>query len=88
MAPVKKLLLTRHAQTKLQERGLKMDWVERTVRNPLWVEPEPRDKTAERRFATIEEFGGRILRVVCVETENDIRVITALFDRDARNPDD
>ena len=44
-----------------------MDWVERAVRNPLWVEPEPRDKTAERRFATIEEFGGRVLRVVCVE---------------------
>ena len=67
MPPVKKLLLTRHAQARLQERGLKMDWVERAVRNPLWVEPEPRDKTAERRFATIEEFGGRVLRVVCVE---------------------
>ena len=85
MQPVKKVLLTRHAQVKLQERGLKMEWVERTVRNPLWIQPEPRDQTAERRFARIDEFGGRILRVVCVETEDVIRVITALFDRDARS---
>ncbi len=82
---MKKLLLTRHAETKLQERRLKMEWVERTVRDPLWVEPEPRDKTVERRFAKIEEFDGRTLRVACVETENVIRVITALFDRDARS---
>jgi hypothetical protein len=82
---MKKLLLTRHAETKLQERRLKLEWVERTVRNPLWIEPEPQDMTAERRFAKIEEFGGRTLRVVCVETENAVRVITALFDRDARN---
>jgi hypothetical protein len=82
---MKKVVLTRHAELKLQERGLRLDWVERTARNPLWVEIEPRDKSAERRFARIEEFGGRTLRVVCVETENAIRVITALFDRNARS---
>jgi uncharacterized DUF497 family protein len=81
----KRVVLTRHAEQKLQERGLKREWIERTVRKPRWIEAEPRDKTAERRFAVIEEFGGRILRVVCVETEDGIRVITALFDRDARS---
>jgi uncharacterized DUF497 family protein len=84
-AKAKKIVLTRHAEQKLEERNLKPEWVERTVREPLWVEPEPHDKSAERRFATIEEFGGRTLRVVCVETEDAIRVITALFDRDARS---
>ena len=83
--PVKKLVLTRHAEAKLRERGINLDWVERTARDPLWVEPESRDKTAERRFAKIDEFGGRILRVVCVETDAAIRVITATFDRGARS---
>lgn len=84
-AKAKKIVLTRHAQQKMDERRLTQEWVERTVREPLWIEPEPRDKSAERRFASIAEFGGRILRVVCVETEDAIRVITALFDRDARS---
>lgn len=84
-AKAKKVVLTRHAEQKLDERSLKREWVERTAREPLWIEPEPRDKSAERRFASIAEFGGRILRVVCVETEDAIRVITALFDRDARS---
>jgi Domain of unknown function (DUF4258) len=81
----KKVVLTRHAELKLQERHLRLEWIERTARNPLWVEAEPADISAERRFGRIDEFGGRMLRVVCVETENVIRVITALFDRDARN---
>ena len=81
---LKKLILTQHAETKLRERGLHLSWVERTARSPLWVEPEPRDETAERRFGPVDEFGGRILRVVCVETETAIRVITATFDRGAR----
>lgn len=85
---MKKLILTRHAEVRLRERGLKWDWIEQAARNPLWIEPEPGDDSAERRFAKIDDFGGKILRVVCVETENAIRVITALFDRDARQTDD
>ncbi len=82
---MKTLILTRHAETKMAERGLRSAWVEQTVRSPAWTESEPRDPSAERRFAPIPEFGGRILRVVCVETENAIRVITATFDRGARS---
>jgi hypothetical protein len=29
---------------------------------------------------------GIVFRVVCVETEQEIRVLTAFFDRDARTP--
>jgi hypothetical protein len=82
---MKKLVFTRHAEVKLQERGLRLSWVERAVRNPAWTEPEPRDPTAQRRFSPVPKFGGCILRVVCVETENMIRVITATFDRGARS---
>lgn len=82
---MKKIVLTRHVEIRMHERGLKLSWIEKTVREPLWTEPEPRDEAAERRFRKIEEFGGRVLRVVCVETDNTIRVITATFDRGARS---
>ena len=81
MKPLRPML---HLQVRMRERNLPWAWIERTVRQALWTEPEPDDPTAERRFAPIPEFGSRILRVVCAETETEIRVITALFDRNAR----
>jgi hypothetical protein len=81
---VKPLRLTAHAETRLERRGLERSWVEATVQEPDWREPDPGDDTVERRFRVIEEAGGRILRVACVETQAEIRVITALFDRNAR----
>ena len=82
---MKKTILTRHAETKMHERGIRLEWIERTIRNPDWIEPEPRDSTAQRRFGPVPEFGGRMLRVVCVETESAVRVITVTFDRGARS---
>ena len=58
--------------------------VEDTASKPDWIEQDPRDALVERRFRAIPEFGGRILRVACVETNSSIRVISALFDRNAR----
>lgn len=80
----KHLVLTAHAQTRLQERRLDPTWVEDTARTPDWTEPEPGDATLQRRFRAIPQAEGRILRVVCSETETTIRVISAMFDRDAR----
>ena len=82
---MKKIVLTRHAEIKMHERGIRLEWVERTIRNPHWIESEPRDPSAQRRFDPVPEFGGRMLRIVCVETESAIRVITATFDRGARS---
>jgi uncharacterized DUF497 family protein len=58
--------------------------MEDTVRTPDWVEPQANDPQVERRFRVIGEFGGRILRVACVETDAAIRVISVMFDRNAR----
>ena len=80
----KRLTLTAHARVRLQERHLPLNWVEDTVRNPDWTEPDPRGANVERRFRAISERGGRILRVACVETETAIRVISVMFDRNAR----
>ena len=80
----KQLILTRHAQIRAESRAIRSEWIEDAARHPDWVELEPRDSRVERRFRVIEGFGSRILRVVCVETQTAIRVISVMFDRDAR----
>jgi uncharacterized DUF497 family protein len=80
----KTLVLTAHARLRLRGRQVKIEWVEETARAPDWTEPDPKDPNVERRFRTIGQFGGRILRVACVETESTIRVISVMFDRNAR----
>jgi hypothetical protein len=81
---LKPLRFTDHAELRVARRGLQRDWIEAAVREPQWREPEPDDPEVERRFRRIDEAGGRILRVACVETETEIRVITAMFDRNAK----
>jgi hypothetical protein len=80
----KRVILTRHARLRIAERQLNPKWVEDAARDPDWTEPEPKDTSIERRFRRIDAFGGRFLRVACVETESTIRVISVLFDRNAR----
>lgn len=78
---------TSHAETVLAERAIDKVWVERTVRNPEWREPNPGgDLAVERRFRSVPERGGRFRRVVCVETGQEIRILSAFLDRRARKP--
>jgi hypothetical protein len=70
----------------LAEREIDKAWVERTVRNPEWRGPNLGDQAVERRFRSVPERGGRFLRVVCVETEQEIRILSAFLDRRARKP--
>ncbi len=80
----KPIRLTRHAEQRLRERAIAVEWVETTIRQPDWVEADPLDPAIERRFRAIPAQGGRILQVACAETDDEIRVITLMFDRDAR----
>lgn len=80
----KPLILTAHARARLQLRLIDPKWIEQTVHEPDWVEQDPADPEVERRFRAIGEFGGHILRVACVETHSAIRIISVLFDRNAR----
>jgi hypothetical protein len=81
---LKALVLTAHARERVRTRKVRNDWIEDTVRAPDWTERDPQDAKVERRFRAIHDFGGRILRVACVETEAEIRVISLMFDRNAR----
>ena len=80
----KPVILTAHARLRLRERAIDPKWIDETVHTPEWTEADPRDATLERRFRTIPSFGNRILRVACVETDSRIRIISIMFDRNAR----
>ncbi len=52
--------LTKHAQKALEERGIQIEWMERTLSAPECVLPDPADPTVERYFLRIPEFGERV----------------------------
>ena len=82
----KPLIVTAHAWIKLRERNIDREWHDQTIYHPDWVASDPRGQGIERRYRAIPAFRGRVLRVVCVETDSNIRVISVLFDRNARAP--
>jgi hypothetical protein len=82
----KPLAFTKHADDATAERELMGEWIERAVYAPQWEVADPVQPDAVRRFRAIPEYGDRILRVVCLETDAEIRILTAFFDRGARKP--
>lgn len=76
--------LTLHAQARILRRSLPLAWIEATVSAPDRSTPDPDDPAVTRSFKSIEEAGGRVLRVVHRMDGVDILVITAYFDRGAR----
>ncbi|MCZ8181131.1 MAG: DUF4258 domain-containing protein [Rhizobium sp.] len=82
----KPLHFTAHAKTVILERQLELDWIERIVHNPDWSESDPSGPPMERRFGRVPERQDRIVRVICLETETEIRIISAFLDRNARMP--
>lgn len=78
--------LTAHAEFAAAERGIESGWIERTVLEPEWASADPADPEVERRYRAIPEHGGRVLRVACVQTATEIRVLTVFFDRGAKRP--
>lgn len=81
----KAIILSDHAMDSISERGLLLEWIEQTVRHPEWTEIDPMPER-QRRYRAISEYGSRIMRIVCFETEKEIRIITAFFDRKAKRP--
>lgn len=83
---MKPLRLTAHAQFAAAERGIDPLWIEQTAREPAWAFVDPQHPEVERRYRAIPEFGDRVLRVACVESATEIRVLTVFFDRGAKKP--
>ena len=73
--------LTKHAQKVLDEREIRVEWLERTLSAPELVLPDPDAAAVERRFRRIPELGGRVLRVVVNTAVEPNRVVSVFFDR-------
>lgn len=76
-----KFELTKHASKALAERGIAIEWVERTLAAPELRLPDPDDTAVERLYRKIPKFGGRVLRVAVNTTVEPHRVVSVFFDR-------
>ena len=76
--------LTEHARRMLTERGISVEWLERTLNETTLREPDPLDPSAERRYRPIPGRDGRVLRVVVDLSVEPVCVITVFFDRNMR----
>jgi hypothetical protein len=73
--------LTEHARDALEKRQIRLEWLEKTLSTPEWTEKDLVDDELEHRLRQIEEFGGRVLRVIVNAHAAPPRVVTAYFDR-------
>jgi hypothetical protein len=72
--------LSQHAKDSVAEREIPLQWIERVLNAPTRRMPDRRDAALEHRFGVIEEFGGRVLRVVVNPSALPLRVVTVYFD--------
>jgi uncharacterized DUF497 family protein len=79
-----KYTLTEHAKEALTKRRVASEWLERTLANPQFVQPDPTDSSLEHRLAVIPEHGDRVLRVIVNTSVTPLRVVTLYFDRNMK----
>ena len=75
--------LTQHAETQVLRRRIDLAWIEATGVTPDRRAPDS-DPALMRSFKAITGFGGRVSRVVHRPDGNDVLIVTAHFDRNAR----
>lgn len=73
--------LSAHARHVLGERGIRLEWLERVLRQPALRLPDGLDTALEHHLARIDEHGGRVLRVVVNTAAQPPRIVTVYFDR-------
>ncbi len=76
--------LTAHANTVLEERGIRRDWLERVLASPERSEPDRVDPELQHAIGRIAENDDRYLRVIYNATVTPWRIVTAYFDRGLR----
>jgi hypothetical protein len=80
-----KYTLSAHAQVVIAERKIAIAWIERVLYNPEKTESDRHDPQLKHSLGRIEEFGGRVLRVIYNPDTKPMKIITAYFDRTARD---
>ncbi|CAA2099278.1 hypothetical protein MBUL_00066 [Methylobacterium bullatum] len=78
---MKPIVFIDHADQRLARRGLDREWIERTIRQPDFLEPDPDHPERVRAYRSLPECDGRVLRVIYEDASVEIQVITAFLDR-------
>jgi hypothetical protein len=76
--------LSKHARRRIEQRGIQLDWIRRTLAHPDRTEPDPEDQEANHAIKRFHALGDAVLRVVYNPAVSPYRVITAFFDRKGR----
>jgi hypothetical protein len=77
--------LTAHAKTVIEEREIRLDWLERILSSPERIEPDRDDPDLQHAIGRIVENGDRWLRVIYNAGVTPWRIVTAYFDRALRS---
>ena len=78
-------ILTEHARESINERRILLEWLDFVFFKPQRIEADRVDSTLEHRMARIEQYGGRVLRVVVNTSSKPPRIVTVFFDRGMRS---
>jgi len=85
MAEGKFYQLSEHAQESWRKRPvIRMEWIEQILNRPQLVEIDSVDAELEHRLGRIQEYDGRVLRVIVKKDTTPLRIITFYFDRRMR----
>jgi hypothetical protein len=77
--------LTQHARDQIEDREISIEWVARTLLNPVRIEMDRADPELRHALARVPEHDNRVLRVVYNQTTTPPRIVTVYFDRGQRN---
>ena len=77
-------VLSNHAQERSIQRGIREEWIRKTILNPQKTEIDPINSTALRAWREIPENNNAVLLVVYNPQTNPFVVITVFFDRSMR----
>lgn len=72
--------LSDHAKKRLQQRKIKLEWMEAALATPDRIESDPEDATLIHALLDIPEKGFKRLRVIYNETKDPVTIVTAYFD--------
>lgn len=79
-----KFELTTHAQTVVNSRAIKNEWIASTLSTPELRQADREDPELMHALSRISERENRVLRVVYNAYTEPVRVVTVFFDRNMR----
>ena len=75
-----KFKLSDHAEQRIRQRKIKLEWIEAAIENPDKIENDAEDRTLAHASRAIPERGSKRLRVIYNETTEPVIIVTAYFE--------